>query len=163
MSLQKELRNVQWNRWWIELLFNLPKPSKQKEWPCWWTTEFPKRRFDCANFSARPIFFSFTSNVFQLKTAYSHLDDFCKLPEDTKELYLRDSESGNHGYVRPGQERFDGKTKDIRHAYNICTLNLKLPEEVIALTFMLIREIWCVIWYESLLSKIKIWTFNEYS
>lgn len=68
---------------------------------------------------------------FQLKTAYSHLDDFCKLPEDTKELYLRDSESGNHGYVRPGQERFDGKTKDIRHAYNICTLNLKLPEEVI--------------------------------
>lgn len=66
----------------------------------------------------------------QLKAAYSHLDDFCKLPESTKELYLRDSETGNHGYVKPGQERFDGKTKDIRHAYNICTLNLKLPEEV---------------------------------
>jgi len=65
----------------------------------------------------------------KLKAAYSHLDDFCKLPEGTKELYLRNSETGNHGYVRPGQERFDGKTKDIRHAYNICTLNLKLPEE----------------------------------
>jgi isopenicillin N synthase-like dioxygenase len=70
--------------------------------------------------------------LFQLKTAYSHLDDFCKLPEDTKELYLRNSETGNHGYVKPGQERFDGKTIDIRHAYNICTLNLKLPEEVSA-------------------------------
>lgn len=67
---------------------------------------------------------------FQLKTAYSHLDDFCKLPAETKELYLRNTETGNHGYVKPGQERFDGKLKDIRHAYNICTLNLKLPEEV---------------------------------
>ncbi|CRK89475.1 CLUMA_CG003213, isoform A [Clunio marinus] len=65
----------------------------------------------------------------KLKTGYSHLDDFCKLPEDTKELYLRDGTTGNHGYVKPGQERFDGNTKDIRHAYNICTLNLKLPEE----------------------------------
>jgi hypothetical protein len=60
------------------------------------------------------------------------LDEFCSLPEATKELYLRNSETGNHGYVKPGQERFDGKTKDIRHAYNICTLNLKLPEEVIS-------------------------------
>lgn len=66
----------------------------------------------------------------QLKLAYAHLDDFCKLPEATKELYLRNSEQGNHGYVKPGQEKFDGKTKDIRHAYNICTLNQKLPEEV---------------------------------
>lgn len=65
----------------------------------------------------------------KLKLAYAHLDDFCKLPEATKELYLRNSEQGNHGYVKPGQEKFDGKTKDIRHAYNICTLNQKLPEE----------------------------------
>lgn len=70
------------------------------------------------------------TSSFQLKIAYSHLDDFCKLPEETKELYLRSSETGNHGYVKPGQERFDGKTKDIRHAYNICTMNMKLPEEV---------------------------------
>lgn len=56
------------------------------------------------------------------------MDDFCKLPEETKELYLRTG-SENHGYVRPGQEKFDGVTKDIRHAYNICTLNAPLPEE----------------------------------
>lgn len=72
----------------------------------------------------------FLNFIFQLKLAYAHLDDFCKLPEATKELYLRTDETGNHGYVKPGQERFDGKTKDIRHAYNICTLNQKLPEEV---------------------------------
>lgn len=76
------------------------------------------------------ILFFFHISRLQLKLAYSHLDDFCKLPEATKELYLRNSESGNHGYVKPGQEKFDGKTKDIRHAYNICTLNQKLPEEV---------------------------------
>lgn len=72
--------------------------------------------------------------VLQLKIAYSHLDEFCKLPAETKELYLRNTETGNHGYVKPGQERFDGKTKDIRHAYNICTLNQRLPEEV---------SLWC--------------------
>lgn len=63
-----------------------------------------------------------------MKAAYAHLDDFCKLPEETKELYLRRG-TENHGYVKPGQEKFDGKTKDIRHAYNICTLDAKLPEE----------------------------------
>lgn len=78
-----------------------------------------------------PNTFNFTYQFrFQLSAVYHHLDDFCKLPEATKELYLRNSETGNHGYVKPGQERFDGKTKDVRHAYNICTLNLKLPEEV---------------------------------
>jgi isopenicillin N synthase-like dioxygenase len=34
----------------------------------------------------------------------------------------------NHGYVRPGQEKFNGKTKDLRHAYNICQI-AKLPDE----------------------------------
>ncbi|KAL7016670.1 hypothetical protein ACKWTF_010087 [Chironomus riparius] len=65
----------------------------------------------------------------KLKIAYHYFDDFCKLDEKTKELYLRKSENGNHGYVKPGQEKFDGKTKDIRHAFNICTLNAKLPDE----------------------------------
>ena len=63
-----------------------------------------------------------------MKTAYAHLDDFCKLPEKTKEMYLRNG-AENHGYVKPGQEKFDGVTKDIRHAYNICTLNAPLPDE----------------------------------
>ena len=80
-----------------------------------------------------------------MKIAYSHLDDFCSLPEATKELYLRNSDTGNHGYVKPGQERFDGKTKDIRHAYNICTLNLKLPEEVIRTCFFF-EEIMFYFW-----------------
>ncbi|XP_053685493.1 uncharacterized protein LOC128735047 [Sabethes cyaneus] len=65
----------------------------------------------------------------KIKHAYGHLDDFCKLSDDTKEQYLR--KDGNHGYVKPGQERFDGKTKDLRHTFNICTLKPEapLPEE----------------------------------
>lgn len=91
-----------------------------------------EEKVDCANTSHLTTL-NFTDEFcFQLNAVYHHLDDFCKLPEATKELYLRNSETGNHGYVKPGQERFDGKTKDIRHAYNICTLNLKLPEEVLS-------------------------------
>ncbi|XP_055623696.1 uncharacterized protein LOC129767076 [Toxorhynchites rutilus septentrionalis] len=65
----------------------------------------------------------------KIKMAYNHLDDFCKLSDDTKEMYLR--RDGNHGYVKPGQEQFDGKFKDIRHTFNICTLKPEaaLPEE----------------------------------
>ena len=32
-------------------------------------------------------------------------------------------------FNQPGQEKFDGKKKDIRHAFNICTLNAKLPDD----------------------------------
>lgn len=67
--------------------------------------------------------------IFQLKSAWGHLDDFCKLPKDTKELYIRKAPD-NHGYVQPGIERFDGVTPELRHAFNICTLNVaNLPEE----------------------------------
>jgi isopenicillin N synthase-like dioxygenase len=65
----------------------------------------------------------------KLKVAWAHLDDFVKLPNDVKEKYLRQTDT-NHGYIRPGQERFDGKTPELRHAFNICTLKLStLPEE----------------------------------
>lgn len=65
----------------------------------------------------------------KLKTAWDHLDDFVDLPTDVKEHYIRNGED-NHGYVRPGVERFDGKTPELRHAFNICTLNAQnLPEE----------------------------------
>ncbi|XP_065372212.1 1-aminocyclopropane-1-carboxylate oxidase-like [Calliphora vicina] len=65
----------------------------------------------------------------KLKTAWDHLDDFVDLPTDVKELYIRSGDD-NHGYVSPGLERFDGKTPELRHAFNICTLNAKnLPEE----------------------------------
>lgn len=64
-----------------------------------------------------------------MKTAWLHLDDFCKLPNDTKELYTRKAPD-NHGYIKPSQERFDGNTPELRHTFNICTLNAAiLPEQ----------------------------------
>lgn len=66
----------------------------------------------------------------KLKTAWNYLDEFVKLPDNVKQQYLRKNESNNHGYVQPGQEKFDGKTPELRHAFNICTLQLStLPEE----------------------------------
>ncbi|XP_030563803.1 1-aminocyclopropane-1-carboxylate oxidase-like [Drosophila novamexicana] len=65
----------------------------------------------------------------KLKTAWDHLDDFVDLATDVKQHYIR-SDGDNHGYVSPGIERFDGKTPELRHAFNICTLNAQnLPEE----------------------------------
>lgn len=65
----------------------------------------------------------------KLKTAWDHLDDFVNLPANIKEHYLRTGDD-NHGYVSPGKECFDGETPELRHAFNICTLNTKnLPEE----------------------------------
>ncbi|XP_052902986.1 uncharacterized protein LOC128310397 isoform X2 [Anopheles moucheti] len=67
----------------------------------------------------------------KMKQLYGHLDDFCKLSDGTKETYLRKGET-NHGYIKPGQERFDGKSKDLRHTFNICTLKPDagpLPDE----------------------------------
>ncbi|ALC45849.1 CG33099 [Drosophila busckii] len=65
----------------------------------------------------------------KLKTAWDHLDDFVNLEADVKQHYIR-SDGDNHGYVSPGIERFDGKTPELRHAFNICTLNAQnLPEE----------------------------------
>lgn len=64
-----------------------------------------------------------------MKTAWLHLDDFCQLPNDTKELYTRKAPD-NHGYIKPGVERFDGATPELRHAFNICTLSAAiLPEQ----------------------------------
>lgn len=65
----------------------------------------------------------------KLKAAWNYLDGFCDLPSDVKDVYLRKS-GNNHGYVKPGLERFDGKTEELRHAFNICTLSgASLPEE----------------------------------
>lgn len=87
-----------------------------------------------------------------MQRAWSYLDQFCDLPGDTQEAYIRPADnSNNHGYIRPGQERFDGdaggdlaattttaskkKTtgggrQELRHAFNICTLSgSSLPEE----------------------------------
>ncbi|XP_063704109.1 uncharacterized protein LOC134833642 isoform X2 [Culicoides brevitarsis] len=69
----------------------------------------------------------------KLKYAYELLDEFCKLPEDVKEKYLR---NGNHnqGYVKPNHEKF-GKSGELRHAFNICAFaengELAIPEDPI--------------------------------
>lgn len=65
----------------------------------------------------------------KLQTAWSYLDSFCMLPPETQELYIRKGPN-NHGYIKPGQEKFDGITPELRHAFNVCTLNVQnLPEE----------------------------------
>ncbi|BFF92408.1 2-oxoglutarate-dependent dioxygenase htyE [Drosophila madeirensis] len=67
----------------------------------------------------------------KLKTAWDHLDDFVDLPPDVKQHYIR-TDGDKHGYVSRGQERYAGKpgAPDLRHAFNICTLNAQnLPEE----------------------------------
>lgn len=52
------------------------------------------------------------------------------LPPDVKQHYIR-TDGDKHGYVSRGQQhRFDGKAPDLRHAFNISTLNAQnLPEE----------------------------------
>lgn len=80
-----------------------------------------------------------------MQTAWSFLDQFCDLPADVQEAYIR-TDHNNHGYIRPGRERFDGSAPlppptnggggqpqapvELRHAFNICTLSgSRLPEE----------------------------------
>lgn len=66
----------------------------------------------------------------KMQTAWSYLDQFCDLPADTKDTYIR-KDNNNHGYIKPGAERFNAADgPELRHAYNICTLQEnQLPEE----------------------------------
>ncbi|EDW85042.1 uncharacterized protein Dwil_GK14437 [Drosophila willistoni] len=66
----------------------------------------------------------------KLKTAWDHLDDFVDLPPNVKQHYIR-SEGNHHGYKsRELNGNFKGKTPELRHAFNISTLNAQnLPEE----------------------------------
>lgn len=69
----------------------------------------------------------------QLKYAYELLDEFCKLPENIKETYLRKPGTNNQGYVKPNQEKL-GRLGELKHAFNICTFeqtDVSLPDEPI--------------------------------
>ncbi|XP_017082686.1 2-oxoglutarate-dependent dioxygenase htyE [Drosophila eugracilis] len=68
----------------------------------------------------------------KIKTAWKYFDRFVELPDKVKSLYERSKapDAENHGYVSPGMERFDGRTPELRHAYNICKLKSEfLPEK----------------------------------
>ncbi|NP_001164469.1 flavone synthase I [Bombyx mori] len=58
----------------------------------------------------------------KLKSVYGDLDNFCALPEGCQAQYLRNPVS-NHGYVRPGMDQFDNTKTELRHSFNITTLN----------------------------------------
>ncbi|KAH8242627.1 hypothetical protein KR032_000670 [Drosophila birchii] len=68
----------------------------------------------------------------KIKVAWEYFDGFVDLPDEVKATYERtkDPDGENHGYVSPGMERFDGRTPELRHAYNICKLGQDfLPEK----------------------------------
>ncbi|KAJ2946541.1 hypothetical protein O0L34_g12596 [Tuta absoluta] len=58
----------------------------------------------------------------KLKAVYADLDNFCALPTECKDHYLRNPVN-NHGYVKPGMETFDVTKKELRHSFNITTLS----------------------------------------
>ncbi|XP_037732519.1 2-oxoglutarate-dependent dioxygenase htyE isoform X1 [Drosophila subpulchrella] len=68
----------------------------------------------------------------KIKTSWEYFDRFVELPKEVKLSYERSKapDAENHGYVSPGMERFDGRTPELRHAYNICKLqDAFLPEK----------------------------------
>ncbi|XP_039492761.1 2-oxoglutarate-dependent dioxygenase htyE [Drosophila santomea] len=68
----------------------------------------------------------------KIQTAWKYFDGYVELPDEVKLAYERSKapDAENHGYVSPGMERFDGRTPELRHAYNICKLQDKfLPEQ----------------------------------
>jgi len=72
------------------------------------------------------------SKFAQIKTSWEYFDRFVELPKEVKLPYERSKapDAENHGYVSPGMERFDGRTPELRHAYNICKLQDEfLPEK----------------------------------
>lgn len=72
------------------------------------------------------------SRITQIKKAWKYFDGFVDLPDEVKLTFERSKapDGENHGYVSPGMERFDGRTPELRHAYNICKLQDQfLPEQ----------------------------------
>lgn len=65
---------------------------------------------------------------YKMKAVYRVLDEFCELPEETREKYQRCSPS-NHGYVKPGMEKYSQCEEESRHAFNVTGSGGVLPEE----------------------------------
>ncbi|KAH8383072.1 hypothetical protein KR009_006644 [Drosophila setifemur] len=68
----------------------------------------------------------------KIETAWEYFDVFVEFPDEVKEAFERTRApiGENHGYVSPGMERFDGRTPELRHAYNICKLDKEFLPEV---------------------------------
>ncbi|KAH8276787.1 hypothetical protein KR026_000663 [Drosophila bipectinata] len=65
----------------------------------------------------------------KIKAVWDQFDNFLDLPPEMQDRYRRRN-GVNFGYVSPGVERFDGKTPELRHTYNICKLDdQNLPRE----------------------------------
>lgn len=73
----------------------------------------------------------------KMKAAYRAFDEFCELPADVREKYLRNPET-NHGYIKPGLEKSDctypacarfSDEKEARHAFNVNGSGGSLPDE----------------------------------
>ncbi|KAH8288476.1 hypothetical protein KR054_003215 [Drosophila jambulina] len=65
----------------------------------------------------------------KIKNVWDQFDNFLDLPPEIQDRYRR-KDGGNSGYVSPGMERFDKKTPELRHAFNICQLDDRnIPRE----------------------------------
>ncbi|KAH8337218.1 hypothetical protein KR059_003348 [Drosophila kikkawai] len=65
----------------------------------------------------------------KIKNVWDQFDNFLDLPAEVQDRYRR-KDGGNSGYVSPGVERFDKKTPELRHAFNICQLDDRnIPKE----------------------------------
>ncbi|XP_017035925.1 uncharacterized protein [Drosophila kikkawai] len=65
----------------------------------------------------------------KIKNVWDQFDNFLDLPAEVQDRYRR-KDGGNSGYVSPRVERFDKKTTELRHAFNICQLDDRnIPKE----------------------------------
>lgn len=61
----------------------------------------------------------------KLNRASQIFEQFCSLDDTVKDVFKRKGNHDNHGYVKPGQERFDKNVKEIRHAFNVGNLSAR--------------------------------------
>ncbi|XP_008211207.1 2-oxoglutarate-dependent dioxygenase gloF isoform X3 [Nasonia vitripennis] len=64
----------------------------------------------------------------KLKAVYRAMDEFCELPEESRNKYERVSPS-NHGYVKPGMERMNENETEVRHSFNVLGSCDSMPDK----------------------------------